>query len=274
MTASPEYPDLRWMPPKAWTRANRTSVQLVVIHVTDGAARASAAEDGAAYDQRRTDGTSTHYFHDSDSTIQCVRTEDRAHAARAQGNIRGIQHELCTRADGADWADTYHQAMLRRVAKQAARDARKWKIPVRHLTVAQVAGGEKGFCGHVDVTRAFPQDRGTHTDPGGAFPWTQFLTMVRAELDPTDLEDDMPTTAEIAEAIWSYKIDSPALGVTSRPASDWLKIAEAARNDLATLSKSLTAAIQAVAAKQGVQVTDEQLQSAVLGALKDLAAKS
>jgi N-acetyl-anhydromuramyl-L-alanine amidase AmpD len=195
MAQSPEYPDLKWMPPKSWTDANRTSVQLVVIHTTEGAARASAAEDGASYDQRRTDGTSTHYFHDSDSTIQCVRTADQAHAARAQGNRRGIQHELCTRAGSANWSDTYHQAMLRHAAKQAARDAKKWGIPVRHLTVAQVADGVKGFCGHWDITRAFPQDNGTHTDPGGNFPWTQFLDLVRDELDGDDVSKADVTAA-------------------------------------------------------------------------------
>lgn len=186
MAQSPEYPDLKWVTPKSWTDANRTSVQLVVIHTTEGSAHAQSAEDGATYDARRTDGTSTHYFHDSDSTVQCVRTNDRAHTARTQGNKRGIHHELCTRAGSAKWNDVYHQAMLRRAARQAARDAKKWGIPVRHLTVAQVAAGEKGFCGHYDITRAFPQDNGTHTDPGSNFPWSQFLDLVRAELNGED----------------------------------------------------------------------------------------
>jgi N-acetyl-anhydromuramyl-L-alanine amidase AmpD len=183
MATSPEYPDLRWMPPKSWSDANRGSVQLIVIHTTEGSAQAESAEDGAAYDQRRTDGTSTHYFHDSNSTVQCVRTADQAHAARTQGNRRGIQHELCTRAGSADWGNAYHQALLRQAAKQAARDAEKWGIPVRHVTVAQVAAGEKGFCGHIDITRAFPADKGTHEDPGPKFPWSQFLDLVRDELE-------------------------------------------------------------------------------------------
>lgn len=292
---SPEYPDLPWIPPKSWSDANRTAVQLVVIHVTDGSARGTSAEDGAAYDQRRTDGTSTHYFHDSNSTIQCVRTADQAHAARAQGNRRGIQHELCTRADTAVWADAYHQAMLRLAARQAARDATKWGIPVRHLTVAQVAAGVKGFCGHVDITNAFPQDHGTHTDPGPNFPWSQFLDLVRVELE----EDDMPTAEEIAKATWDHKISSPWLGVTDRPAGDWIKFADAARRDLATIGGSLTAAITALAAKDQVDekalaadlapgvaalviaalpadtpVTPEALEAAVLGAFRQLAAPS
>jgi hypothetical protein len=186
MGMSTEYPDLKWVTPNSWRNANRSSVQLIVIHTTEGSAHEMSAEDGASYDSRRTDGTSTHYFHDNTSTVQCVRTEDVAYAARTQGNLRGIQHELCGRAgwSASTWTNTYGTAMLKRAAKQAARDSKKWNIPVRHLTVQQVRDGYKGFCGHWDVTRAFPEDNGTHTDPGPNFPWTMFLDMVRAELAP------------------------------------------------------------------------------------------
>jgi N-acetyl-anhydromuramyl-L-alanine amidase AmpD len=259
MAQSPEYPDLKWVPPKSWTNANRSSVQLIVIHTTEGSAHAQSAEDGAAYDARRTDGTSAHYFVDSNTVVQCVRTNDQAHTARSQGNRRGIQYELCGRAgwSAATWAGDYQQAMLRLAARQAARDAKKWDIPVRHLTVAQVAAGAKGFCSHHDITRAFPQDNGSHTDPGPNFPWTQFLNLVRAELE----EDDMPTAEEIARATWAYPLSSPWLGVEDRPAGDWIKFADAGRRDMTELGKSLTAAIQAVAAKDSV---DEQALAAEL----------
>lgn len=196
MAQSPEYPDLKWVPPRSWTNANRTKVQLIVIHTTEGSSHAQSAEDGAAYDARRTDGTSAHYFVDSSSVVQCVRTNDQAHTARSSGNRRGIQYELCARASFSEarWKDAYSQAMLRRAAKQAARDAKKWGIPVRHLTVDQVREGVKGFCSHWDITRAFPADRGTHTDPGPNFPWSQFLDMVRDELAP-DPEPEKPSMA-------------------------------------------------------------------------------
>jgi N-acetyl-anhydromuramyl-L-alanine amidase AmpD len=203
---SKEYPDLTFVEPRSWRNANRDSVQLIVIHTTEGSERAASAEDGAAYDARRTDGTSTHYFHDQNSTVQCVRTEDVAHAARAQGNARGIQHELCGRAGQSDaqWDDAASVGTLQRAAKQAARDAKKWDIPVRHLTVAQVKAGAKGFCGHYDVTRAFPQDGGDHTDPGPNFPWTDFLNMVRAHLAPKPApqpEEDDVSEADVTAAL-------------------------------------------------------------------------
>lgn len=262
MAQSPEYPDLLWMPPRSWTDANRTEVQLVVIHTTEGSAHARSAEDGAAYDQRRTDGTSTHYFHDSDSTVQCVRTNDRAHTARSQGNRRGIHHELCTRAGSANWGNAYHQAMLRRAATQAARDAKKWNIPVRHLTVAQVAAGERGFCGHVDVTRAFPQDNGSHTDPGAAFPWTTFLDLVRAEL-----EDDMPLTSADGVTVWKTDIvanPKQRPDAATNPATtahfalgDVWQLVYSLRDTLAVQGKTITGMSAALAALSGKDLVDE-----------------
>jgi hypothetical protein len=209
MASSPEYPDLRWMPPASWTNANRTSVQLIVIHTTEGSEGPMSAEDGAAYDQRRTDGTSTHFFHDSDSTVQCVRTEDIAHAARHQGNLRGVQHELCGSAyqGSAGWADAVSQGTLRQAARQCARDARKWSIPVRKLTVGQVADGVKGFCGHVEITYAFPQDNGTHTDPGPTFPWADFLDLVQAELEVGGMAEVDLTDAAVQKLASKIGVD-------------------------------------------------------------------
>lgn len=200
MAQSPEYPDLKWVVPKSWTNANRTTVQLIVIHDTEGSSNANSAEDGAAYDTRRTDGTSTHYFVDNNSIVQCVRTADQAHAARTQGNKRGIQYELCARASfkTAEWLDPdYGLPMLQRAAAQVARDCRKWNIPARKISPNQVAAGTKGICGHADITHAFPQDNGTHTDPGDNFPWSAFINMVEGILNPTPEVEDMATAAEV-----------------------------------------------------------------------------
>lgn len=187
MTQSPEYPALRWIPPKSWTNANRTSVQFITIHDTEGSSHAQSAEDGAAYDARRTDGTSAHYFVDSNSIVQCVRTNDQAHTARTQGNRRGIHYELCARASWskAKWLDpSYGLPMLKLAAAQVAKDCRKWNIPIRKITASQAADGVKGILGHADVTKAFPADRGSHTDPGPNFPWSEFLVMVKVAAAP------------------------------------------------------------------------------------------
>jgi N-acetyl-anhydromuramyl-L-alanine amidase AmpD len=86
MTQSPEYPDLQWSPPRAFGRGrDGKGVRYIVIHYTAGSERSTSAEDGAAYDRHRTDGTSTHYFVDCNSIVQCVKTTDRANAARTRG---------------------------------------------------------------------------------------------------------------------------------------------------------------------------------------------
>jgi hypothetical protein len=183
MAQSPEYPDLRWVQPKAWSSGRPYGPPLwVVVHTTQGSEGVKSAEDGAAYDTRRTDGTSTHYFHDQDTTIQCVRTSDRANGAKGTGNHYGIHHELCGKAEqnSAQWQDAASAGTIRNAAKQAARDCKKWGIPVRKLSVAQVRGHEKGLCEHHDISLAFGQS--DHTDPGRSFPWPQFLDMVKAEL--------------------------------------------------------------------------------------------
>lgn len=198
MAQSPEYPDLKWMPPRAFgTGRDGKAVRYIVIHYTAGAERNTSAEDGGVIDQNRTDGTSTHYFVDSDSVVQCVLTSDRANAARYKGNRLGIQYELCgTVQTRAQWLDAASLPTLKNAARQVARDCRKYGIPVRRLSVAETRAawydfpaGPKGIVGHVDCTYAYPEDGGDHTDPGPQFPWDVFLDMVRAEM-----EDDMDQT--------------------------------------------------------------------------------
>lgn len=195
------------MPPKAFgSGRDGKAVRYIVIHYTAGSERATSAEDGAAYDQRRTDGTSSHYYVDQNSIVQCVRTTDRANTARHRGNRLGIQYELCgTAQTRAQWLDAASSATLRLAARQVARDCKRYGIPVRRLSVAETRrawtefpNSPKGIVGHVDCTNAYPEDDGDHTDPGTGFPWDLFLDLVRAEME----EDDMPS----AEDVWKADV--------------------------------------------------------------------
>lgn len=211
MAQSPEYPDLLFVPPRAWSQGrDGKAVRYIVVHYTAGSERSTSAEDGAAYDQRRTDGTSTHYFVDSNSVVQCVRTTDRANAALHRGNRLGIQYELCgTVQTRAQWLDAASDATLTNAARQIARDCIRYAIPVRRLSVAETRAawtqfptGPKGIVGHVDCTSAYPEDGGDHTDPGTEFPWDILLSRVQQFIAGGVLaggsEDDMA----VPEADW------------------------------------------------------------------------
>lgn len=186
--------------PRSYTPGRKMPVQLLVVHHTAGSEGPSSAESGAAYDRTRADGTSTHAFADSDTVCVEVPDEDRANHARAHGNEIGLGLELCgTLQTRAQWLDAASLPTLANGAAWAALKVVKFGLPVRRLSVAEVraayyspqAQRPKGFAGHVDVTRAFPEDRGDHTDPGDAFPWDVFLGLVSDEVTRLNGGSDM-----------------------------------------------------------------------------------
>lgn len=176
-----EWPDLPFVPPRSYS-AGRPNGQprLIVVHYTAGSEGPTSAEDGAAYDQRRADGTSAHYYVDQNSIVQCVYTWNRAHTALWNGNQVGIHYELCgTVQSRAQWLDAASSATIKNAAVQMVRDMKKYGIPAVRLTPQQVRAGHRGICGHADVTFAWPEDGGDHTDPGTEFPWDVLMELLQ-----------------------------------------------------------------------------------------------
>ncbi|HTS10085.1 MAG TPA: peptidoglycan recognition family protein [Candidatus Eisenbacteria bacterium] len=188
--AQPDVTSAKWVGhPKSFTTGRLTGQpSVIVMHTTEGSEGASSAENGAAYDKTRTDGTSTHFFVDSDSTVQEVEIKDEAHAAREHGNNIGIQIEICGKAGQttAQWDDAVSKATMERVAQLVVELRKKGNYPLVRLNKAQLRsaaydkGAVHGICGHVDITYAFPEDNGTHTDPGPDFPWEALFKRVTA----------------------------------------------------------------------------------------------
>lgn len=177
-------------PPRSYTSGRKMPVKVMAVHHTAGSEGPSSAENGAAYDKTRTDGTSTHAFADSNSVAVEVTDDDRAHHARAHGNEIAIGLELCgTLQTRAQWLDAASLPTLRGGAMFSAEKVAKFGLAIRRLSVAEVRAAyfnsvssrPAGFAGHADITAAFPEDNGDHTDPGPYFPWDVFLGYVAEE---------------------------------------------------------------------------------------------
>lgn len=174
-----------------YTPANRATIRLICVHAMQSAekpwiARAVAKWFAGPVAPR----ASAHACVDDQEIVLCVHEKDIAWGAPgANRDGYHIEHSGRVGQNAAEWADSYSQAVLERSAKHAAQIANKYSIPIRRLTVAEVADGQTpGFCGHIDVTRAFRKS--THTDPGPNFPWDHYLELVEDAMQ----HDDSPNT--------------------------------------------------------------------------------
>lgn len=162
-----------------YTPANRADCRLVVIHSMEslekpGTARAVAKWFAGPLAPR----ASAHYCVDNTETVQCVKETSIAWAAPGANND-GVHIELAgyAKQSASDWDDAYSKAELGRAAELVADICRRYQIPPRWLTVAEVKDGKtRGICGHADVTAAF--HKSDHTDPGVGFPRIAFIELV------------------------------------------------------------------------------------------------
>jgi hypothetical protein len=170
----------------------REMTKIVVIHATDN----TASDEGeVAYEAHRPDSVSAHFTNDEDSIYQSVPLARVAYGCNFHGNHMSIQFELCGLSN--QLTDT----TMRTAALTVRRVCNKFGIPIRKISSQQVrdawySGGQGGICGHGDVTRAFPEDKGTHTDPGNNFPWASFIEYV---MNPTG-GDDMGSITDPLQA--------------------------------------------------------------------------
>lgn len=162
-----------------WHGGAQSEINFIVIHGTvsptvDGGAR-SIARFFATEDNQ----TSAHYVVDPGEVIQCVYDHTIAYHCGHNANSIGV--EMCDPVDGPAerWADEPHQEMLARTADLVRDLCDSYGIPKVKLTPAQLRAGQKGIVGHADVRDAWPRST-THYDPGPAFPWGQFIALVRS----------------------------------------------------------------------------------------------
>lgn len=148
----------------------------IVIHTAECDCVQGAARAVANYFSTSASGGSAHYI--VDPAFEEHPASDNTVCWHAPPNANSIGIELAGRAGQTDWKTGNGLATLQRAARRTAQLCADYGIPVKKLTVAQVAAGSKGICGHVDVSQAFHQS--DHTDPGSSFPWTLFIQQVNA----------------------------------------------------------------------------------------------
>jgi hypothetical protein len=140
------------------------------------------------------EGIASHNCVDDNSVVQCVALRDTAHTTGDNpGNPRGINWELAgfARQTRAEWLDAFGLAMFAQMASIVRADAARFGIPLERRTIAELKAFKPGITSHDDIGEAFGGT--THTDPGPAFPWDEFLEIMRGG-------DDMPDV--------SYQIES------------------------------------------------------------------
>ncbi|MBO3748418.1 N-acetylmuramoyl-L-alanine amidase [Streptosporangiaceae bacterium NEAU-GS5] len=166
-------------PARWFTPGRRTPIRVIVIHDMEAPGKSTTAEAVARYFAFTDNKVSAHVCVDDDSAVHCVADHDTAWAAPG-ANGDGLQLEIAghARRTREEWLNGLSRAALVRAAEVVAQWCHAYAIPVMHLSVDQLKSGARGIVGHADVSAAYR--RGDHTDPGGHFPWEEFLEMVQA----------------------------------------------------------------------------------------------
>ena len=146
-------------------------IGLIVVHCTES----NSASSSAQWFQNPVAQGSAHLVVDDN---ECYRTLDNDVIPwGAKGaNTRGFHIEITgwARWNRNDWLK--REATLRRAAYKAAVHARRFGIPIRWLTAAQLRAGENGFVTHALCSEVFGGD---HSDPGRNCPTDELLTWTK-----------------------------------------------------------------------------------------------
>jgi len=236
--------------------------RVIVVHCTVSREMGTGAEAVANYFHTTTRPGSSHTVHDNNSTVRCVEDEDTAFGA-AGANNDGLHAELVGMPDqtSVEWLDTYSRAELIEAAPTIRAWSGKYRIPLRWLTVAQVADGvTRGLCTHADVSLAFPKVSTGHWDPGPYFPKDEALRIWGGQAPPTEEGDDMPKATYVKRK-GHGEVYLAGLSITPRHVTDFAAAEyHAHREGIEILPPPADATAEipdAVGAKRKVMVVDD-----------------
>lgn len=189
----------------------------VVVHTTSPvvgypkASQAGMAASTARYFASGATVGSAHYVVDVAGEQHCVPDAVVANHAPPNGHSIGI--EIC--AEGGTYPQSYTREQwlspqvwpaVLNAAKRCRELCQRFGIPMVRLSVQDLLLGKHGVCGHVDVSNAWHMS--THSDPGGGFPWPEFMQAVNS---PTPVA---PTTSQPSRG------DDPVAPIPITPNTD------------------------------------------------------
>src|SRR5690606_1831066 len=256
----------------------------IAVHCT---ANTASARNEASYATRRTDGVSAHFFIDDREVIQSLDTADTAgHAGSWQGNTYSIAVEF---TGLTSWSRSRWLSSIAwdKTAQVLAAVSRHHNIPPVRVTVEQMKANPKvrGAYDHNQMRLAWG---GTdHTDPGPNFPWDHLLNVWKRELQG---EDGMPTAQDLVEALLKADRITNDInpGEPGKPGYNpqmtiaWAlryathatlahRAIEAARREIAELSKAVKQLAERTAPGQPPEIDYDQLAAALLRRIAEAA---
>jgi hypothetical protein len=164
-------PPIAFVQARHYGWAERTTIDVIVLHSAEVGEFHSSAEAVAAYFRNAPRPASAHYTCDDDSIVQSVKDAHIAfHAPGVNTRSLGIEQAGYAKQTRDEWLDPYGQRMLRLVARLVAAKASEYSIPLVWLTPEQLRAGERGLCQHRDVTAAYPKKGSGHWDCGPNYP--------------------------------------------------------------------------------------------------------
>lgn len=149
-------------------RRDMSTVRLGVFHTTENNDNTSPVAVAEWQQDRNNESSYNVLFGTNGETVRGNDDNYIPWSAGRTGNRLGIHGSAVGRAarSRADWLKFPKQ--LEAMAQWAADLNRRYGIPLRWLTPEQVRSGSWGFCGHLEISKAWNEVN--HTDPGAGFP--------------------------------------------------------------------------------------------------------
>ena len=164
-----------WIASPNYSSRGGAGVRLIVVHTAEGAR--TYRDLGAYFGSTGAQASSHVGIDDTAGRIgEYVRRGDKAWT-QADYNPSCVSVELCAFAEWSPAEWDRHPNMLDSCGRWIGEEARAFGIPLDRLSSAQVSGGARGVCGHVDLG----SKGGGHWDPGPSFPWSRVMAIARGE---------------------------------------------------------------------------------------------